>query len=326
MIRKTIGVANPLAPAVLEYLRQRADVITFYDRDLPLSEHIGGLDGLIIRSATRIDAGLLQAGKQGRLRIVATATAGYDHIDVETAQRLAITVTNSPWGNSLANAEFIIGMMIALSRNFHRYDRQLRDGRWEPETGIGPELTGKVFATIGFGKIGCLAAEKARLLGMRVIAYDPYQADNAFAARGVQRMDLRALLRRADFLSLSIPLYKATYRLIGLEELILLKPTCYIIQSSRGGVVDERALTGLLRDGKIAGAAIDVHEREPFVNGELRRLENTILTPHIGCSSKESRVRSGMAAAEDVLRVLRGDTPVHAVKPVSEQDFHRSLG
>lgn len=326
--KHTICIANHLAEPVIEYLKEQVNLITWYDGYTwqYLHDSIPKSDALIVRSATRVTEKMLQAGKSGKLKIVGTATAGVDHIDLWAAERLAITIVNSPWGNSLANAEFIIGMMIALSRNIIRCDSHLRKGVWNQELGIGPELAGKTFGTIGFGKIGGLAAEKARLLGMNVLAYDPYAPTDSFAAKGVRRVDLKELLERADFLSLSIPFHKDTNKLIGAEELKLLKPNCFIIQSSRGGIIDEDALIVALKNKIIAGASLDVFRDEPNIREEFKQLDNTILTPHIGCSSQESRIRSGMSVANDILRVLRGENPIHEVTAVSEHNFHKLLG
>lgn len=322
-----LGVLNPLSDAVLGYLSERAQITCCHDwTDTWLMRNVGKFDGILVRSATKVSEKLLTAGKEGKLRVVGTATAGVDHIDLWAAERLGVTVVNSTWGNSLANAEFIIGMMIALSRNFIGYDKQMRCSQYYQEWGIGPELSGKTFGTVGFGRIGSLAAEKARLLGMKVMAYDPYQPHSAFFAKSIIPMTLPELLKEADFVSLSIPLYEDTYKLIGAEELALMKPSSYIIQSSRGGIIDEEALIEALRTKKIAGASIDVFESEWHINPAFKQLDNTILTPHIGCSSRESRTRSGMSVAEDVLRVLEGGPATNRVRPLDDQNFHRLLG
>lgn len=255
-------------------------------------------------------------GRRGRLRVVGTATAGWNHINVETARKVNVQVIYSPWGNTLANAEFIIGSMVALSRSLIRSDRLLRMGVWNQEVGIGPELYGKIFGTIGFGKIGSLAAQKALALGMKVVAYDPWRTEYEFVAKGVRPVRLETLLRVSDFVSLSLPLNNETVDLLGARELRLMKPTAYLIQSSRGGVVDEEALIVALARKKIAGAAVDVFLDEPLINPRFRRLENVILTPHIGCSSVESRIRSGLTVARGVLNALRRK-PVSNIVPTN---------
>jgi D-3-phosphoglycerate dehydrogenase / 2-oxoglutarate reductase len=327
-VKPIFCVANRLSMPALQFLEQQGRVDIMYEASpMDLLEAIPCYDALLIRSATKVNSDLIQAGSRGRLKVIGTATAGVDHIDLKAAQEQSVMVVNSTWGNSLANAEFIIGMMIALSRNFLNYDRSMRRGEWNQELGIGAELGGKIFGTVGFGRIGSLAAEKARLLGMRVMAFDPFQPIDAFTARGVERVELPELLRSADFLSLSLPHYSNTIHLIGAQELQLLKPTCFLIQSSRGGIIDESALIEVLKKKQIAGASIDVFANEPAPRKEFLELDNTILTPHIGCSSQESRVRSGLRVAEDVLRVLRGEKPLYEVKPIEDpRDFHRLLG
>ncbi len=323
-----VCITNPLHEDVVQHLSNFATVTTCYGlKPNEIADHIVEQDALIVRSATRVNESLLTAGKHSRLKVVGTATAGVDHIDLGAAERLGIQVVNSTWGNSLANAEYIIGMMITLSRNIWMYHQRMRAGIWDPEYCLGSELAGKTFGTIGFGKIGSITSEKARLLGMRVIAYDPLEATDAFTAKGVKRLNtLEQVMEQADFLSLSLPFYADTWRMICKEQLRLMKPTSYIIQSSRGGIIDEPDLIWALRNNIIAGAAIDVFVTEPMIRKEFLDLENVILTPHIGCSSMESRLRSGMRVAEDVERVLKGEPPIHQVRSVEARDYHRLLG
>ncbi|MEK7628190.1 MAG: hydroxyacid dehydrogenase [Patescibacteria group bacterium] len=306
-MKARVLVTNPLSDVALVYLQRRCDVTVDYGLDEHgLLKKIKHFDGLIVRSATPVRSCVLTDGVHACLRVVATATAGYNHVNTDTARKLGIPVVYSPWGNTLANAEFIIGSMIVLARNIARSDRYMRAGVWDQEAGIGPELYGKVFGTIGFGRIGGLTAEKAKLLGMKVIAYDPGRPHYEFETRGVRRVSLHTLLRQADFVSLSVPFSQRTKGLLGKKELSLMKPTAYIIQSSRGGTIDEDALLKALSEEKIRGAAIDVFVDEPVINPLFRKMNHVVLTPHIGCSSQESRVRSGLAVARDVLSVLNG--------------------
>lgn len=316
-MRPSVLITNPLSKTAIDYLRRFARVSLDYHLDerglLRKAKHY---DAIVVRSSTRVRSCVLSDGRRGRLRVVGTATAGWNHINVETARKVNVQVIYSPWGNTLANAEFIIGSMVALSRSLIRSDRLLRMGVWNQEVGIGPELYGKIFGTIGFGKIGSLAAQKALALGMKVVAYDPWRTEYEFVAKGVRPVRLETLLRVSDFVSLSLPLNNETVDLLGARELRLMKPTAYLIQSSRGGVVDEEALIVALARKKIAGAAVDVFLDEPLINPRFRRLENVILTPHIGCSSVESRIRSGLTVARGVLNALRRK-PVSNIVPTN---------
>lgn len=313
-MKPQILITNPLHEVPIAYLKRHTDVTIAYDIDeRELLKKVINYDALIVRSATRVRSCILTDGARKRLRVVGTATAGFNHINLETAKKLNIPVVYSPWGNTLANAEFIIGAMIALSRNITRSDRLIRRGKWNQEAGIGPELSGKIFGTIGFGRIGSLAAEKARLLGMKILAYDPVRPEYEFNARGAKKVTLPYLLRHSDFVSVSVPLNESTRGLIGERELQFLKPTAYIIQSSRGGTIDEETLLQYLEKRKIRGAFVDVFKEEPQINPRFLKLENVILTPHIGCSSEESRVRSGMAVARGVLNILRGSLATNRI-------------
>ncbi len=324
-----IAVTDPLTDDVINYLKSKEDLeveLMYGVEHHILQMRVREFDGLLIRSRTKITDWIIQDGISGNLKVVGTATAGVDHINLSSAKTHRITVVNSPWGNSLANAEYIIGMMIALSRNFIPYHNKMKRGIWNQEYGIGPEIAGKNFCTIGFGRIGSLAAEKARALGMNVFANDPFQNQSRMESKLVKHLPLEELLPLADFLSISVPYYSKTINLLREKELSLLKKSCYVIQSSRGGVIDELALIKALQQKKIAGACIDVFEHEPNFDKDFTKLPNVILTPHIGCSSKESRIRSGMIVAEDVLRVLNKQEPINAVGPVSAENFHKLLG
>lgn len=312
MHRPNILVTNHLSPSVLDFLNTKARVDVRLDlNEVDFVKQADRYDAIICRSATRVRSCVLGTGRKGRLKIVATATSGFDHINILRANELNIPVVHSPEGNTVSNAEYIIGAMISISRHFIDADRLMRQGVWDQECVLGSDLRGKTFATVGFGRIGSLAATYAKMLGMNVIAYDPYVSAERFAQAGVASVDLEQLLREGDFISFSVPLSQETLGLVSHRELSLLKQTAYIIQGSRGGIIDEDALIWSLKNRTFAGAVIDVFENEPSPRKDFFELPNVLLTPHYACSTQESRTRSGMSVARDVLSYLRSGTVIN---------------
>lgn len=314
MKKPNILITNPLSPLVLSFLRKRSNIeVKLGISEIELVKKVKHYDAIICRSATRIRSCVLGAGSKERLRIVATATSGFDHINTITAKQLGIPVVHSPIGNTISNVEYIIGAMITISRNFFAADKLMRLGVWDQEAVVGTELYGKTFGSIGFGRIGSMVCERVQQLGMRAIAFDPYKAPEVFISKSVDKVSLDKLLRESDFVSLSLPLTEETKDLMKTKELSKVKRSTYIIQVSRGGVINEQDLLNFLYKRKIAGAVIDVFENEPYFRNEFRGLNNIILTPHYACSTKESRIRSGMTVANDIFRYLSGKKPMNLV-------------
>ncbi len=278
-------------------------------------------DGVIVRLPARITREVIAAAP--RLRVVGTAGAGYDNIDIAAATEAGIPVVNNVGIGPNPVAEHTVGLMLALARRIVIGDRRLRRDGWacrERLLGedLGIELSGKTVGIVGFGFIGRrVAAICAAAFGTRVLGFDPYVDDGVFQSAGVERRRaLRALLPQADFLTVHTPLSEGTRHVIGAPELALMKPTAYLINCARGGVVDANALLEALRAGRLAGAGIDVFEPEPPDHPHpLYGLETVIVTPHLAGLSHETNRRLSLSAAEQVLQVLADERPPRLVNP-----------
>lgn len=261
-----------------------------------LCELVADIDGLIVRSATKVTARVLEAGK--KLRVVGRAGVGVDNIDVPAATAKGVVVMNTPLGNITSAAEHSVAMLMALARNIPRADEKLRGGTWDKKSFTGVELAGKTLGVVGLGKVGQKVARAALALEMRVLAHDPFVTSERAAELGIELGDLDTVLAEADFLTLHVPLTEATRGLVGAEALAKMKSSARIVNVARGGVVDEFALFEALKDGRIAGAAIDVFSKEPTSDSPLFGLPNVVVTPHLGASTEEAQER----VAEDIAR------------------------
>jgi D-3-phosphoglycerate dehydrogenase len=272
---------------------------------------IGVYDALVVRSATQVTAEVLAAGQ--RLRVVGRAGTGVDNIDLDAATARGITVVNAPAGNSNAVAEQTIALMLILARHLYPAIASLKAGRWEKSKLQGSEVKGKTLGLVGLGRIGTLVASKAKGLEMRIIAFDPYTSPERAASYGVELTTLEEVLRQADFLSVHTPLTPQTRGLIGAQELAQMKPSAYVINCARGGIIDEAALKAALEAKQIAGAALDVFEVEPATDNPLVALPNVIATPHLGASTAEAQENVAVDVAQAVVDVLEGRIPASPV-------------
>ncbi len=319
-----IVLLNPMLDRMGQaWLEARADV-TVVPSDSPpprLTEALGSADAVIVRLPGRMTRDMIASAP--RLRVIATAGAGFDHIDIASATAAGIAVVNSVGIGPNPVAEHAVGLMLALARRIVVGDARLRREGWTGRDELlvrdrGTELSGKTVGIIGFGFIGRRVAEIcAGAFSNRVLVYDPLLDDPVFAAAKVERRgSLPELLPEADFVTVHAPLTEDTRHLIGAAELAMMKPTAYLINCARGGLVDPAALTAALEEGRIAGAGIDVFDPEPPErNHPLFRLENIIVTPHLAGLSRETNRRLSMSAAEQVLQVLAGDRPPRLVNP-----------
>ena len=307
-------VAEPIAEGGLDRLRAETtvDLRTDLSREQLLAD-IAQYDALIIRSQTRADAELID--RAPNLKVIGRAGIGLDNVDVEAATRHGIVVVNAPQSNVLSAAEHTIALMLAQARNIPAADASVRAGRWERERFEGVELHGKTLAILGLGKIGTLVAQRALALGMHVVAYDPYIAKQRAGQMGVELVPtLQDALRAADFVTVHLPKTSETSSLIGTTELAVMKPTARIVNTSRGGIVDENALAEAIRGGRLGGAGLDVFANEPPASeSPLFGLEQVVLTPHLGASTEEAQSKAGEAIAEQVLLALRGELAPYAV-------------
>jgi D-3-phosphoglycerate dehydrogenase len=305
-------VAEPLAREGVELLgrQHEVDERPGLSRD-ELCAAIGDYDALVVRSQVKVDAELIAAGR--RLVVVGRAGVGVDNVDLDAATRAGITVVNAPTGNTIAAAEHTLALLFALARHIAAADASVRRGEWKRSQFTGTELRGKTLGIVGLGKIGQAIADRARALEMRVLGADPYVTPEQAALHGVELTDQETLFETADVVTVHVPLTRATRGLIGTQTLARMKPGALLLNVARGGVVDEAAVADALREGRLAGAAIDVFAAEPPAGSPLLDAPNTVLTPHLGASTEEAQVLVAEEVADQVLDVLAGRPARYAV-------------
>jgi D-3-phosphoglycerate dehydrogenase len=310
---RRILVTEPLADSALEKLGSEFDVeIRPELASAGLLDAIHGYEALVVRSQTKVTADVIDAAD--RLKVIARAGIGLDNVDVEAATRRGIMVVNAPRSNIVSAAEHTMALLLAQARNVPRADAALRAGRWERERFQGVELHGKSLGVIGLGRVGAMVAQIAQAFGMRIVAFDPYVSRERGRQLGVELMPtLDAVLVQADFVTIHIPRSPETEGLIGERELGMLKPGARLVNTARGGIVDEKALAGAVRDGRLAGAALDVFADEPTTSSPLFDEERVVVTPHLGALTIEAQDKAGTAIAEMVGLALRGEFVPYAV-------------
>ncbi|GAB4444511.1 MAG: phosphoglycerate dehydrogenase [Chloroflexi bacterium OHK40] len=308
-----ILVTEKIAAEGLEVLSRVARVDVRLDLDrAALLDVIGEYDALVVRSATKVSAELIDAG--ARLRVIGRAGTGVDNIDVDAATRRGIVVVNAPASNNVAVAELTIGLLISLARRIPQAHASVQAGRWERGTFVGWEVRGKTLGLVGLGRIGSEVAVRARALEMYVIAYDPVVSFDRAEQIGVELVTMDELLQRSDVLSIHVPLVDATRGLFDAARISRMKRGAYLINASRGGIVDEEALLAALDAGQLGGAALDVYSIEPPApDSPLIHHPRVIAVPHIGASTAEAQTSAGTEMAEGVVAALSGATPRYAV-------------
>ena len=274
---------------------------------------VPGAAALVVRSATQVTASLLDAGAD--LQVVGRAGVGVDNVDVDHATVNGVLVVNAPHSNVISAAEHAMGLILALARNVPQAHAALSEGRWERSRWVGTELSGKTLGIVGFGRIGRLVAQRAHAFGMKLIAADPYVSAEEVAGGGAELVDLDTLLETADFVTLHVVRTPETIGMIDADRLSRVKPGIRIINVSRGRIVDESALAGAIRDGRVAGAAVDVFETEPATDSPLFGVPGVVVTPHLGASTREAQDRAGLTIGEEVVSALAGDPVRYAVNP-----------
>jgi len=316
-------VREEISEAGVDLLRSRFDVDV--DADSALDEIIGGYDAIVVRSATKLTADVLERAE--RLKVIGRAGVGVDNVDVDAATRRGIIVANAPESTVVSAAEHTIGLLVALARNIPQAHAALKQGRWERSAYGGTELAGKTLGVLGFGRIGQQVARRALGLGMRVIAYDPYVAAERFRELGADRVESpEDVYAAADFLTLHLPLSVETRGSIDAAAFDAMRPGVRIVNAARGPLLDEDALLAALSSGKVAGAALDVFADEPYT-GPLLELDNVVVTPHLAASTGEAQDRAGVIVAEQVAAALEGGLVSNAVNiPVIGADDLEVLG
>ncbi|MCV0392650.1 MAG: D-2-hydroxyacid dehydrogenase [Nitrosopumilus sp.] len=268
-------------------------------------EKISNFNIVIVRSRTTITKEMIE--KAENCKIIARVGVGLDNVDQEAAKEKNIRVINAVEGAMNAVAELVLGLMLSLARQTTRGDRAIRNGQWLKKELKGTELRGKYLGIIGLGNIGKRLGRLARGLNMNIIGYDVIPIDEEFSKEvGLMKADLNTLLQSSDYISIHVPLLDSTYHLLDAQKMSTMKKTAKIINTSRGGVVDEDALYDALKNGTLGGAALDVFEKEPATGNKLAELDNVILTPHIGAQTKEAQSLAANVIAEKIIQILRG--------------------
>ena len=292
------------AVAILEKEKElKVDVNTGLTPDA-LKKVIKDYDALVVRSGTKVTKDIIAAAD--RLKIIGRAGVGLDNVDVDAASKKGIIVVNTPGGNTISTAEHTFSMMLALSRSIPQADASTKRGEWERKKFMGVELCGKVLGIIGLGRIGTEVAKRALTFGMRVIAYDPYLSFEKAKELGIESVDLKNLFKSSDYITVHTPLTDETAHIISNKEFDIMKKGVRVINCARGGIIDEKALVKAIESGKVAGAALDVYEEEPPKNSKLLKLDNVVLTPHLGASTEEAQVNVAIDIANTVRDMLLG--------------------
>ena len=306
-------VTEPLSELGLDLLRRDFQVDVRPELAAEgLAGAIGPYDALVVRSQTKVTAAVLEAGES--LKVVARAGIGLDNVDVEAATRRGVMVVNAPQSNIVSAAEHTMALLLSQARNVPAANAALKGGAWARERFQGVELSGKTLGLVGLGRVGSMVAQRAGAFGMRVIASDPYVSRDRAREIGVELMPtLEALLVQADFISVHLPRTAETEGLLGDRELALVKEGARLVNTARGGIVDEDALARALKDGRLAGAALDVFSEEPTIESPLFAIDGVVVTPHLGASTVEAQDKAGTSIAEMVSLSLRGEFVPHAV-------------
>jgi D-3-phosphoglycerate dehydrogenase / 2-oxoglutarate reductase len=310
--KPVVLIAEELSPATLEALGPDFEIRHCDGADrADLLGAVADVDALLVRSATRVDAEVLAAARS--LKIVARAGVGLDNVDVPAATQAGVMVVNAPTSNIVSAAELAIGLLLASARNIPAASSALKAGQWKRSEFTGAELYERTMGIVGLGRIGVLVAQRLSAFGMEVVAFDPYVSRARAAQMGVRLVGLDELLAISDFISIHLPKTSETVGLIGEQALRQVKPTVRIVNAARGGIVDEHALAVAIKEGRVAGAGIDVFETEPTTESPLFDLGSVVVTPHLGASTDEAQEKAGVAVARSVRLALAGELVPDAV-------------
>ena len=306
MIR--VLVSDPLSDEGIAILKKEGEFQVDIKTELKpeqLKEIIKDYDALIVRSATKVTKDIIEAART--LRVIGRAGVGLDNVDLEAATKKGIIVMNTPAGNTISTAEHTMSMILALSRNIPQANVSMKKGEWKRSKFMGVELYGKTLGIIGLGRIGTEVARRAFSFGMKVLAFDPFLNRQVAESLGIEVAELKDILRQSDYITVHTPLTEETKHSISSEEFATMKKGVRIINCARGGIIDEAALVKAVKEGTVAGAAMDVFEKEPLqADSELLQCDTVILTPHLGASTEEAQVNVAIEVAEIVRDALLG--------------------
>ena len=306
-LNQSVLICDQVNPILKEVLEKNGLKVTYEPEITPeqIGEKIGSFEVVVVRSRTKITRELVE--KADKCKIIARVGVGLDNIDQDAAKEKSIRVLNAVEGAITAVAELVIGLMLSMAREIPRADREVRNGNWIKKELMGTELKGKYLGIVGLGNIGKRLGRLARALNMNIIGYDVVPIDDEFSKEvGLMKADLDTLLSSADYVSFHVPLLDSTRHMINREKLKLMKKTARIINTARGGVINEEDLYNSLKDGDLAGAALDVFEVEPATGNKLTTLPNFVATPHMGAQTKEAQLLAANVIAEKIIQVLRG--------------------
>ncbi len=304
---ETVLICDEVDPVLNKILQENGLKVSYEPQITSdqIKEKISNYNIVIVRSRTKLTKELIDNAT--KCKIIARVGVGLDNIDEAAAKARNIRVINAVEGAMTAVAELVLGLMLALARQIPFADREIRNGKWLKKELMGTELKGKYLGIVGLGNIGKRLGRLAKGLNMNLIGYDVIPIDEAFSKEvGLMKADLGTLLSSSDYVSLHVPLLDSTYHLIDAEKLATMKKTAKIINTSRGGVIDEEALYDALKKGNLGGAALDVFETEPAIGNKLATLPNIICTPHIGAQTKEAQSLAANIIAEKIIQILRG--------------------
>ena len=306
-LNHTVLICDQVNPTLNEILEKNGLQVTYEPEITPeqIAEKIGMYEVVVVRSRTKITRELIQRAE--KCKIIARVGVGLDNIDQDAAKEKNIRVINAVEGAMNAVAELVVGLMLSLAREIPRADREVRNGNWIKKELMGTELRGKYLGIVGLGNIGKRLGRLAKSFNMNIIGFDVMPIDEEFSKEvGLMKADLGTLLASSDYVSLHVPLLDSTKHMINAEKIATMKSTARIINTSRGGVIDEDALYDALKNGNLGGAALDVFEIEPATSNNLRELPNFVSTPHMGAQTKEAQSLAANVIAEKIIQILRG--------------------
>ena len=306
-LNHSVLICDQVNPTLNEILEKNGLQVTYEPEITPeqIAEKIGMYEVVVVRSRTKITRELIQRAE--KCKIIARVGVGLDNIDQDAAKEKNIRVINAVEGAMNAVAELVVGLMLSLAREIPRADREVRNGNWIKKELMGTELRGKYLGIVGLGNIGKRLGRLAKSFNMNIIGFDVMPIDEEFSKEvGLMKADLGTLLASSDYVSLHVPLLDSTKHMINAEKIATMKSTARIINTSRGGVIDEDALYDALKNGNLGGAALDVFEIEPATSNNLRELPNFISTPHMGAQTKEAQSLAANVIAEKIIQILRG--------------------
>ena len=312
MAKPIVVIAEELSPATVEALGPDFEVRTIDGTDrAALFAALADASAVLIRSATHMDAEAIAAAPH--LKVIARAGVGLDNVDVKAATTAGVMVVNAPTSNIISAAELTVGHILSLARHIPAAHGALAQGQWKRSKYTGTELYEKTIGIIGLGRIGALITARMQAFGTNVVAYDPYVTAARAQHLGVTLLSLEELLAQSDFITIHMPKTPETTGMISTEQLGMMKPTAFIVNVARGGLIDEDALYAALKSGRIAGAGLDVFVSEPPTGSPLLALENVIVTPHLGASTDEAQEKAGVSVAKSVRLALGGELVPDAV-------------